>query len=70
MLRTGLAADDTPACLALGGLDEFAIKPVFLTAPHHGAARIVGDFIDVVGIPVKIRDTAIILSSVQDDQIE
>lgn len=52
MLRTGLAADDTPACLALGGFDEFAVEPVFLPAAHHGAARIVGDLVDVVSIPV------------------
>ena len=52
----GLAADDAPGGLALGGPDKLVVEPIFLSAAHHRPAGVIGDVVDVVGVPVKVGD--------------
>lgn len=48
----GLAADDTPGGLALGRRHELGVEPIFLATAHHSSASVIGDLVNVVGVPV------------------
>lgn len=68
--ENSLRADDPPASTAGGGLAEGIVEPVLLTAAHEGTSSIVGDLVDVIGVPVKIGDGTVVLAGVEHDQVE
>lgn len=63
----GLAANHAPGGL---GIDEIGVEPVFLSGTHHGTAGVVGNLMDVMGIPVEVRDGPIVLPGIQHNKIE
>jgi hypothetical protein len=65
----GLRADQAPGGAAGGGVLEGVVEPVFLARAHHGSASVVGDGVDVIGVPVQICDAAVVLAGVQHDEI-
>jgi hypothetical protein len=67
--KDSLRADDAPSRASRLGSDEIRVKPMFLPRAHHGAAGIVGDVVDVVGVPVQISDPAVVMTSVEHDQV-
>ena len=65
-----LATNHTPGGTASLGRFQGIIEPVFLSAAHHRSAGVVGNGVDIVGVPVQIGDRAIILTSVQHGQVQ
>jgi hypothetical protein len=64
-----LATDHTPCGIAGLGLFQGVIEPVFLPAAHHRPASVIGNCVDVVGVPVQVRDGAIVLPGIKHGQV-
>lgn len=61
--ENGLRSDHSPSRSPLRGRLELAVKPIFLATAHHGAACVVRYLVDVMCIPVQIRDRSIVVTS-------
>lgn len=66
----GLRTDQTPSGTTIGGLRQLVVEPVLLSATHHRSSSIVAELVNVIGVPVKIGDGAVVLTSVEHDQVE
>lgn len=64
-----LTADYAPCCSAGRGFREFVVEPGFLRGAHEGTAGVVGDGVDVVGVPVEIGYGAVVVAGVEHDEI-
>jgi hypothetical protein len=60
-----LVANDSPCSAAFLGLGEGAVEPVLLRATHERAASVIFEILDVIIVPVKCRDAAIIIASIK-----
>jgi hypothetical protein len=70
LAEDGLAADDTPCSTTFSGRAQCVVEPVLLAGTHQTTARIVGDRVDIVRVPVKIGDRTIVLAGIEHDKIE
>ena len=59
-----MGADDAPCGTAVGGADERVVEPVFLAGAHHGAAGVIGNGVDVVGVPVSTNFFSVVLGGI------
>jgi hypothetical protein len=60
-----LVANDSPCGAALLGAGKRAVEPVLLRTAHKGATSVVFEVLDVIIVPVKCRDAAIIVAGVE-----
>lgn len=67
--KDDLIANDSPGSASVLRLTKRSIEPVLLTTSHESAAGIISNHVDVVVVPVEAGDAAVVVSSVEDDQI-
>lgn len=65
-----LIAYKTPGSTAISRLGERVVEPVLLTSTHEGTAGIIANEINVVVVPAKTSDRAVINTSVKDNEIK
>jgi hypothetical protein len=65
-----LVANDSPSSTSVLRLTKGPVEPVLLTTSHEGTAGVVPNHVDILVIPVEGGDAAVVVSCVEDDQIE
>ena len=64
-----MGANDAPGGTAVGGADERVVEPIFLTRAHHGAASVIGNSVDIVGVPIPVDRLGLYRCALESDTL-